>query len=489
MSKKTANILKLIFFLGVFLLVLFFKIEQINADRCGPRYCWPYNAFCGFNNYCCVGTYLMRYDCWCYFLGIINWVPVSNCVNTGYWPVINCNSLDGWSDPYCVSDYVYARDYHDYDCLGTLCGAKKDVGACIYIVTATQTSTCGVVTRNCDDYCNGKYLMEYNANYILDSTLTSCPKTCSNGVCQDCNPSCPGINQRDCSLANNGDGDNLPCNCDCGGYDVEEKIANNNCNDGIDNDCDGKTDKYDWDCNSPPNVQNLSATQNPCAWRTIPQVADGLAITFSWNYSDPDDDPQFAYEIWVDTDLNFFEPKFNFTATSSAQSYILNLSDDLEKDWLENLNWNTIYYWKIRVRDAFGKWSDWSSAASFTTPLHAFPYIDFDFSPEKPTIGEVVKFTDRSEVFGGATKSSWWWIFQDGNPPNSTNQNPTTTFSSLHPKTVNLTVTDSDGYNCTFQKIISPTFPLPKWKEIPATFSPKKFLANVLKLLSFFIKG
>ena len=82
-----------------------------------------------------------------------------------------------------------------------------------------------------------------------------CNLICSGGSCP---PSCTcGLDTYDCSQT----GDPYPgsrnnpavaCNCNCDGYDVVESEANNNCEDGIDNDCDGLIDGDDRpDC--PPN--------------------------------------------------------------------------------------------------------------------------------------------------------------------------------------------------------------------------------------------
>ena len=123
--------------------------------------------------------------------------------------------------------------------------------------------------------------------------------------------------------------------------------------------------------------------------------------------------------------------------------------------------------------------SDWTSGPSFTTPKHAYPTIDFSWAPEKPNAGELVQFTDQSTVFGGATKVSWSWTFQDGNPPSSSNQNATTTFTSAGQKTVTLRVTDSDGFSCQGQKTVNAQMPLPEWKEIPPFMWLRKLLASI----------
>ncbi len=223
--------------------------------------------------------------------------------------------------------------------------------------------------------------------------------------------------------------------------------------------------------NSPPQASDPNETQESCAWGTTPQVAPGLAITLNWTYSDPDGNPQTAYEIWLDDSSTFSDPKFNNLVEHSplpgpSFSSKLNLADDDNSDWLSNLNWNTTYYWKVRIRDEKGAWSNWSSTDSFTTPLHASPSINFSWAPQRPAVNEIVQLTDLSEVYGGSTKFSWYWTFQDGIPSSSIKQNATTTFTSFGPKTVTLKVTDSDGFNCTGQKTVNARLPLPEWREI-----------------------
>jgi len=249
--------------------------------------------------------------------------------------------------------------------------------------------------------------------------------------------------------------------------------------------------KVETSFNLPPTAGNLSETINPCAWGTFPQVALGLSIILNWDYSDPNKDPQAAYEIWVDDDPSFSGSKFNHIAPSTAPSdstvsYALDLSQDEEGDWLANLDWGTTYYWKVRVKDSSGSWSEFSSTSSFTTPAHAYPYPDFQPFPQNPSIGEVVEFiqddpsvaqaicyldqNDTATSCEALPGTNYAWDFSydpaEGFQTDSTYKgNATTTYDVVKPSTVRLQITDDLG-TCSMDRKINITLPLPKWREI-----------------------
>jgi PKD repeat protein len=213
-------------------------------------------------------------------------------------------------------------------------------------------------------------------------------------------------------------------------------------------------------------------------------------VVLSWNYSDPDGDQSDGYEVWVDTVPNFHDgdPRFKYKKEGiQSTAYSLNLDDNqsTRPDKLTYpLSWNTRYYWKVRVKDELGEWSDWSNTTYFDTPKHAYPYVDFDWQPKRPRVGEIVQFTDLSECYDASDNvtscSSWYWTFQNGNPANSNEQNPTTTFTSVGANEVTLKVT-KDGLDCSYSKTVNSTYPLPFWKEIPPIFfKMRDFFASLI---------
>lgn len=250
--------------------------------------------------------------------------------------------------------------------------------------------------------------------------------------------------------------------------------------------------------NSAPNKPGIDPgylpdglSWNNCSFKGI------STPTFHWTYSDPDSDPQSAYEIEIDDSAAFLTPKFNHLVNLGATSYVLNLSqDDPVADWISQLSWGTNYFWRARVKDSQGNWSDWSNSTQFKTPDHAYPYPDFTWTPAEPTQGETVKLDpDISEAFGGAVISSYFWtvtqgtgVFADGTSASS--HYPHIQFSTLNSK-VRLQVTDSQpGYSCgtaadgAGEKSITAELPLPDYKEVPPTSWLKRIFASVSDFLN-----
>ncbi|MBZ1345212.1 MAG: PKD domain-containing protein, partial [Candidatus Nealsonbacteria bacterium] len=131
------------------------------------------------------------------------------------------------------------------------------------------------------------------------------------------------------------------------------------------------------------------------------------------------------------------------------------------------ISYNASFEWRVRARDSFGHWSEWTATRTFSTALHAHPWIDFTWSPTSPSVNEVVQFTDGSIVYSTPpTKTSFFWTFPDGSPATSSVQNATTTFTSAGSKNVSLRVRDFSNFECTGLRSVSITLPLPEWREI-----------------------
>jgi hypothetical protein len=289
----------------------------------------------------------------------------------------------------------------------------------------------------------------------------------------------------------------------------------------------------DWDLkaynigieNQSPVASNPQAKWNPCSHGVLieQQVVKGGTMTFSWTYSDLDDDPQYGYEIWVDDDEDFGDTKslnkFSYKVEKpdpgySSYAYILNLSQDQDGVWdpdplTDYLAPDTTYYWQVRVKDGKGGQSAWAGGW-FHTPLHASPDPDFSWSPEKPTAGEVVQFCstykevktcetvegieycstevvcpeDKSICYnsnntpGSCSGGIFNWIMPPGSiedvdyefvdGTNSNFENPRIKFLTGGGE-VTLEITDNSQQHygpCSETQTVGTNLPLPKWKEI-----------------------
>ena len=232
-----------------------------------------------------------------------------------------------------------------------------------------------------------------------------------------------------------------------------------------------------WTC-----AETKFTTNGPCGgFPTVisPSVSTGSSATycttaahyFSWTYFDPAGKLEDQFHFQVDNNSDFSSPAINRSyynlnnpsPTVNSQTVVV-----AESPGADQIGYNTAYYWRVAVVNKQGTSSGWINGNPFTTESHRYPSIDFNWSPQNPSVSEEVLFADQSTVYGGATKSAWLWTFQNGVPASSIQQNPIVKFISTGSKTVTLQVTDSSGFACsnTGSKIVNVGFSLPDWREI-----------------------
>ncbi len=85
-------------------------------------------------------------------------------------------------------------------------------------------------------------------------------------------------------------------------------------------------------------------------------------------------------------------------------------------------------------------------------PENQPPYVEFQYSPKKPTVGEIISFTDISSDNDGTIESRSW-SFGDGTTSNQ--QNPTHKYSSAGKYTVTLTIIDNGNKNESYNSVIN----------------------------------
>lgn len=183
----------------------------------------------------------------------------------------------------------------------------------------------------------------------------------------------------------------------------------------------------------------------------------GTRYSFSWNFYDPLKKNQSAYQVQVSPDVNFSTIEIDSGKVNSSFTVFTPNS---------SLSWGTEYYWRVKVWSQAGLDSGWTEGPRFTTPKHANPNVDFQWTPADPSAYSEVTFVDISTLYGGSTKASWEWTFEDANITHSDQATPAVRFNSDGPKKVTLRLTDSDGYSGVREKTVNVQLAIPDWREV-----------------------
>ncbi len=208
-------------------------------------------------------------------------------------------------------------------------------------------------------------------------------------------------------------------------------------------------------------------------WFDYPEFRDiPLLPSFSWTPFDQQNcvGSQESYTIQVSTDPDFSGGFFySRTVVSDTSAHVMDSS----------LNWNTWYYWRVKVKDEKERESPWATVGKngeenkFKTPLHAAPDADFFTQPvlEDLNAKEEIYFFDASISYGGASIVEWRWDFGDGTIVSGTDpeehQNPAHVYHEEGVYTVSLKVTDSDGYwDTKIVATIPVKLPLPEFQKV-----------------------
>jgi len=250
-----------------------------------------------------------------------------------------------------------------------------------------------------------------------------------------------------------------------------------------------------------PEVNSLEAPN----WDSDYACSSGARGAFlSWDFYDEDGDSQKYYQVIVNNVNDKLSPIIDTgKVLSNAEQYFIPSDGTLDYD--------TPYYWWVRVWDDFGFASNWThfdtnvnTASSthvltdniarnnsispepnrtFTLYRHEFPDVDFTFVPAELLKGEVATFTDASFYYTNASPSTpitcddshcnYLWHGGGIDTISATTSKTTEmTFKySLDPSvsttSVSLIITDNDSYSCSTTKHMFVDL-LPDWKEIKA---------------------
>ncbi len=228
----------------------------------------------------------------------------------------------------------------------------------------------------------------------------------------------------------------------------------------------------DWCATADYSVKTTMSFNNPpIATPNNPQPLDycyySLPTQFSWNFSDIDpDDFQDYYRVQIDDNSDFFSPAVDSGKVNS-------LSESFTP--IYSFSYNATYYWRVKVWDNNGADSGWVNGPSLNTPLHALPQPDFSWSPESPSVNEVIQLFDESTCYDVSNNSiscsgnAFLWTLPPeaefvGTSTTETTENPQIKFNEAGSYDVSLQITDDIG-TCTKTKQITLSAALPEWEE------------------------
>jgi hypothetical protein len=205
--------------------------------------------------------------------------------------------------------------------------------------------------------------------------------------------------------------------------------------------------------NPPYKPTNTEETWDNCSFEGVSKV------TLSWKYSDPDGDLQDSYRVLIDNNSDFSSPEIDSCNGSDSNCSTGITATSFTP--ISNLSWSTTYYWKVKVKDSEGNWSEYSDSKPFTTIEHAYPSPKFSFDPQKPDKDEEISFYNETVYFG--QQPTYRWEFGDGTI--SYEYEPKHTYTVPSDYSVVLYARDEVG-ECSYMRIIKIASPLPWWKEI-----------------------
>jgi hypothetical protein len=219
--------------------------------------------------------------------------------------------------------------------------------------------------------------------------------------------------------------------------------------------------------NSPPSVTSVTVTEPD-------YCSSGPEARVNWACSDPEGDPWSAYQVQIDDTGSSWNSPYTVDTGKISGSGTSYFAGGGVPPWA----WDTTYKARVRVWDSKDAVSNWKESSSWKTPKHAYPQVDFSYSPSTDIPAkQPVQFTDLTTFYdGGGGTRTWSWAFCPGSPtscsPNSSaSQNPTSTYNNAGLYTVIETVTDKDGYTCSCTQqgtcqTINIGLPIPCWKEV-----------------------
>lgn len=220
-----------------------------------------------------------------------------------------------------------------------------------------------------------------------------------------------------------------------------------------------------------PTVSNVAITEPD-------YCSAGPGGVVSWVYQDAENNPQVAYQAQIFTGAGALVYDSGRVSSSTTTTVIPQ----------GQLQFNITYRGQVRAWQDASFVSNWTSqticngpgcqggGTSWRTPQHAYPLVNFSWSPLKPLISQSITFSDSTTFYDGGGTHTWDWSAPNASPPNGNSAIYSTKY--IFPGIYNVTndVTDQDGYSCALSQPITIQKSIPIWKEVIVSLGLHKVL-------------
>jgi hypothetical protein len=366
----------------------------------------------------------------------------------------------------CVIDEVKSTDCSANN--GTHCAGDND-----QIIKDIWTCSGGSCVHHEE---NGEVCSDRDNKYCSGDNVIQRSYSCSGGSCSYTDSTDEYCNDRDGDYCDTGDileernytcqddGDDAYCtytvppggSISCSTTYGDRSFCTSYGTYGQNSDCESypEATNLDWNYDDHNYDSGLHGTDDyPYCGRVEPYT-----VTLFWNFNSQTSDNYFEVDLQISRDAAFTNLIVVEDGLTPITTYTV--SADLDFD--------TTYYWRVRVKDENGHWSNdggysWSES-TFTTDKKRCD-ADFSYQPPQPFVEEQVDFTNQTTP-GDVSIASWYWTFDNATPPNSTEENPSIEFNISGTNQVKLESTDQDGVTCSHSEIIGARKELPIWQEI-----------------------
>lgn len=205
--------------------------------------------------------------------------------------------------------------------------------------------------------------------------------------------------------------------------------------------------------NGNPEARNVQAVQlDYCVSPTY---------RIEWTYTDPDGNPSSAYQVQVNDLGSSWNPPLE-DDSGIVSSSVLSGTRQTYTIPPGKLAFGVTYKARVKVWDSNNTESSWYESSNWRTPDHAYPQVNFTWSPQNPIVDQSVNFTDQTTFYDSSNPGQrrWDWSFDDPDSsgsggPSATQQNPTYVFRNSGVHNVRLRATDSDNFSCEIVKDVN----------------------------------